>query len=159
MTRTTAFASCAVIALALFGCASSAAPVSIENLSAAELFQAAQDAGDRGDYSLAIQYYQQFQTKYPGDVIHQTWAEYEIAMLYHKMGNNAKAIQLFDALLARYASGEQLPDAPRILAEKVRARLAAAQPKKPAVAQPSQPAPQTQEPAPQPAETPASPQP
>ncbi len=159
MMRRIAFAACTVMALVLFGCASSAAPVPTADLSSAELFQTAQDAGDKGDYSLAIQYYQQFQTRFPQDVVHQVWAEYEIAMLYHKMGNNAKAIELFDALLARYAAGEQLPDAPRILAEKVRDRLVAAQPKKPAAAQPSQAAPQAQEPAPQPSETPAPSQP
>ncbi len=129
------------IVLAFVGCATPAPPSPTESLTAPELFQRAQDAADKGSYSVAIQYYDQVKTRYPDDTAHQAWAQYEIAMLYHKMGNNTKAIELFDALLARYAAGEALPDAPRVLAQKVRDELVAAQPKKPAASPAPQPSP------------------
>jgi outer membrane protein assembly factor BamD (BamD/ComL family) len=137
MTRTTIrIAACTAALLAVLGCASSAAPAPTDDLTAAEFFQRAQDASDKGNYTLAIQYYEQFQAKYPEDTAHQAMSAYEIAMLYHKMGNNAKAIELLDALLARYQAGEALPDAPRILATKLRARLVAAMPQKKEAATP-----------------------
>lgn len=63
--------------------------------------------------------YRQFQTQYPDDTDRQAWAQYEIAFLYHKMGNDKKALDLFQQLLDRYKNGETLPDAPRILTQKV----------------------------------------
>ncbi len=105
------------------GCASSPVPSDTSDLTPAEIFQRAQDASDKSDYSIALQYYRLFQEKFPDDVEHQTWASYEIAFIYHKMGDDKKALVLFDELLARYQSGEKLPEAPRILAEKVKARI------------------------------------
>jgi outer membrane protein assembly factor BamD (BamD/ComL family) len=105
------------------GCASSPVPSDTSDLTPAEIFQRAQDASDRSDYSVALQYYRLFQEKFPVDVEHQAWASYEIAFIYHKMGDDKKALELFDELLARYQGGEKLPEAPRILAEKVKARI------------------------------------
>jgi hypothetical protein len=60
-----------------------------------------------------------------------TWASYEIAVLYHKMGRNDTALSLINALLDRYAKeGDTLPAAPRVLAVKLKARLEATTPQK-----------------------------
>jgi outer membrane protein assembly factor BamD (BamD/ComL family) len=100
-------------------------PVQIPpGLSVAEIFQRAQDAEDSGNYKLALRYYSLVATDYPTDVVHVTWASYEIAFLYHKMGNDKEAVALFNALLDQYATkGDQLPPAPRVLAAKIKARL------------------------------------
>jgi outer membrane protein assembly factor BamD (BamD/ComL family) len=124
---------CAAIATAftlLVSCASQD-PSTQEGLTAGEIFQRAQDAVDRGNYTLGITYYTLCQERYPDDVSHQVWASYEIAFIYHKMGQNQKALQLFDELLARYAKeGNALPPAPQVLAQKLKTRLEEASKKK-----------------------------
>lgn len=93
-------------------------------LSAVDIFQRAQDASDRGDYQLAIRYYSLIATDHPDDINHLTWASYEIAFLYHKMGKDAIALQKMNELLDQYkAEGDRLPPAPRVLALKIKARL------------------------------------
>jgi len=116
-------AACAAALALLAACASG--PVTIPSgLSAAEIFQRAQDASDRGDYLLAMRYYSLIQTSYPDDINHRTWASYEIAFLYHKMGKNEMALSLLNELLDRYAKeGDKLPPAPDILATKLKTRL------------------------------------
>jgi outer membrane protein assembly factor BamD (BamD/ComL family) len=95
-----------------------------EGLSPMEYFQRAQEASDAGRYALAMAYYEKFQEQYPEERDRNVWAEYEIALLYYKMDKYQTALQRFDALLARYESGEaDLPEGPRILAEKVKARI------------------------------------
>jgi outer membrane protein assembly factor BamD (BamD/ComL family) len=113
--------------LALFAAGCASAPVSSlsADLTPAEIFQRAQDASDKADYSTALQYYKLFQDKFPDDRERQAWASYEVAFIYHKMGDSKKALVMLDDLLARYAKGEKLPEAPRILAEKVKARIEA----------------------------------
>ncbi len=117
------FVICASAAF-LSGCATTP-PTASSELTPAEFFQRAQDASENGNFQLAIDYYTLFQQKYPDDKAHQAWASYEIAFSYHKMGNNKKAIELFNQLLDVYAKGDPLPDGPRILAEKVKARIEA----------------------------------
>jgi outer membrane protein assembly factor BamD (BamD/ComL family) len=117
---------CVILALSAVGCASTPVPSDISDLTPAEIFQKAQDASDKSDYAAALQFYKLFQEKFPGDVEHQVWASYEIAFLYHKMGDDKTALVILDELLARYAKGEKLPEAPRILAEKVKERIGAA---------------------------------
>jgi outer membrane protein assembly factor BamD (BamD/ComL family) len=95
-----------------------------ESLTAGEIFQRAQDSVDRGGYALGITLYTLCQRRYPDDLNHEVWASYEIAFIYHKMGQNAKALELFNALLARYAKeGDALPPAPQVLAQKLKSRL------------------------------------
>jgi tetratricopeptide (TPR) repeat protein len=95
-----------------------------EGLTPMEYFQLAQEASDNSRYELSMKYYQKFQEQYPEERDRNVWAEYEIALLYHKMGKNRIALDHFDALLARYESGEpELPEGPKILAEKVKARI------------------------------------
>jgi outer membrane protein assembly factor BamD (BamD/ComL family) len=105
------------------GCVSQPVPSDVSDLRPAEIFQRAQDASDKSDYSTALQYYKLFQDKFPDDAERQAWAAYEVAFIYHKMGDDKRALVLLDELLARYARGEKLPEAPRILAEKVKARI------------------------------------
>ena len=103
-----------------------------DGLTAAEIFQRAQDAADHGDYTLGISFYQACQERYPDDKGHMVWASYEIAFLYHKMGKNDRAATLLDALLTQYANqGDSVPPAPLLLAQKLKDRLAASIPKKP----------------------------
>src|SRR5271169_3066950 len=116
-------AACAAALLLLVSC-KSAPPTIPPGLSAAEIFQRAQDASDRGNYLLGIRYYSLIPTSFPDDIVHMTWASYEIAFLYHKIGKNDTALSLFNDLLDKYAKeGDTLPPAPRILATKLKARL------------------------------------
>ena len=95
-----------------------------EGLTPMEYFQRAQEASDADRYALSMAYYEKFQEQYPEERDRNVWAEYEIALLYHKMGKNQVALERFEALLARYESGEpDLPEGPRILAEKVKVRI------------------------------------
>ena len=125
--RTTIFLASAALAvsLLLFSCASG--PVQIPpGLSTVEIFQRAQDASDRGDYALAIRYYSRIASDYPEDLNHLTWASYEIAFLYHKMGKDSIALARINELLDKYTTeGDKLPPAPRVLAVKLKTRLEA----------------------------------
>ncbi len=133
------------------------------DLSAAESFQRAQDAADGGDYALAIRYYTTFRENNPNNRERDVWALYEIAFNYHKMGKNATAITFLDQLLQQYEGDPgDLPAAPRILAQKLKDRLAPIVPTGiPAAAAPEVAAPAAEAPAaaaPAPAEpTPAAP--
>src|SRR5208337_3144832 len=93
-----------VTALALLASCAGQPRTLPDGLTAAEIFQRAQDAADRGDYTLGITFYQECQKRYPDDKNHMVWASYEIAFLYHKMGKNDKAATLIDALLSEYTN-------------------------------------------------------
>ncbi len=111
--------------------------------SPADYFQKAQEASDAGRYALALKYYESFLQKYPDERDRGLWARYEIALLHSKMMDTATALRLLDELLALYAGEDaaQLPQAPRILAEKIKAKLLASMPKAaPAPAAPASPA-------------------
>jgi len=124
-------AACAAALVFLGACASGPATIPAD-LSAAEIFQRAQDASDRGDYQLGIRYYSMIPTSYPDDISHGTWSSYEIAFLYHKMGKNELALSLINDLLAMYdKEGDKLPPAPHVLAVKLKARLEESLQKKP----------------------------
>jgi outer membrane protein assembly factor BamD (BamD/ComL family) len=116
-----AFAACAV---ALIGGCRTQPKVIPADLSAAETFQRAQDAADAGDYSLAIRYYSSYREYHPDNKDRDVWALYEIAFNYHKMGKNAKAVELLDQLLQQYQTqSDTLPPAPSILARDLKDRL------------------------------------
>jgi outer membrane protein assembly factor BamD (BamD/ComL family) len=95
------------------------------SLTPAEFFQRAQEAASARNYTRAMLYYETFQKTYPDDLERNLWASYEIAFLHHKMGDDRKALEFFDALLERYRSEGQdpWPQAPRILAEEVKAGI------------------------------------
>ena len=109
--------------MALWGCYS--VPETIEEgLTPAEFFQRAQELSDNGRYAAAQKYYTVFLARFPEETERVLWAKYEIAFLYHKMGKDKLAIEGFDALLSEYEIGPpEMPQGPRILAEKVKARL------------------------------------
>ena len=115
----------AIAALASLLLVCSSVPDEIEEgLTPMEYFQRAQEASDLGRYALSMAYYEKFQEQYPEERDRNVWAEYEIALLYHKMGKHQVALERFGALLQRYESGEpDLPEGPMILAEKVKARI------------------------------------
>jgi len=122
----------AAAALLLLASCVTQKPAIPEDLSAEEIFQRAQDAVDRSNYSLGMTYYSLVQEKYPDDKAHGAWASYEIAFLYHKMGKNETALSLIDQLLDQFAKeGDALPAAPHLLAQKLKARLEANVKKKP----------------------------
>lgn len=113
----------AVILVAAWGCAT-VPEVIDDDLSPAEFFQRAQEASDAGRYAVAQRYYEVFLARFPEELERRLWAKYEIAFLYHKMGRSKLALEGFEALLEEYAAGEaDLPQGPRILAQKVKARI------------------------------------
>jgi outer membrane protein assembly factor BamD (BamD/ComL family) len=117
---------CVAIAAGLAACASQP-PVIPDGLSAAEIFQRAQDAVSHGNYALGITYYSLVPRNFPDDKPHGAWAAYEIAFLYHKMGKNDMALSLTKTLLDQYTqAGDTLPQGPQILAQKLKTRLEAA---------------------------------
>ena len=100
------------------------------DLSEADYFQKAQEASDAGKFELALKYYQSFLERYPEERDRGLWARYEIALLHSKLKDETTALRLLDELLAQYAGDDAalLPQGPRILAEKIKARLQAARP-------------------------------
>jgi len=130
--RLTLFAAAALALLA--GCVT--APKEIPaGLSVSAIFQRAQEAVDTTDYALAVRYYSLVKDSYPEDVTHVVWASYEIAFLSHKMGKDAEALTLVNALLDAYAGKwETLPPdtaAPRLLAQNLKTHLESLKPQKP----------------------------
>ena len=119
-----------VAAAALSGCKT--APVAVPaGLTSGELFQRAQDASDHGDYQGAMQYYTAFQERFPADTAHAAWASYEIAFLYHKLGQDATTLKLLNELLARSATApDSFPPAVRALSEELKVRLSPPTPAK-----------------------------
>jgi outer membrane protein assembly factor BamD (BamD/ComL family) len=95
------------------------------DLSPADYFQKAQEASDGEKYELALKYYRSFLERYPEERDRGLWARYEIALLHSKMKDSPTALRLLDELLALYAGEDAaaLPQGPRILAEKIKAKL------------------------------------
>lgn len=117
------------LCLLLAGCASTPEEIP-QGLSPAEYFQRAQEASDAGRYPYAMDIYRKFQAEYPQERDRQLWAKYEIALLWYKMGDKQAALEGFEALLAEYAAAQATPPAdgplpagPRVLAEKLKARI------------------------------------
>ena len=113
--------------LLIMSCKSTGDPFE-QDLTQREYFQKAIEAGDSGNFRLAIRYYEVFQEKYPDDRDGNLWALYEIGFLHHKLGDDDLAIDIFDSVLLIYAESDGseaplLPDAPRILAEKVKENI------------------------------------
>ena len=109
----------------LASCASS--PDDLEGAVApAEYFQQAQEAAAGGNYRGAMAWYVAFREHYsenptPGQQDLLLWAEYEVAFLRHKMGDDRTAVRLLGELIDRYESPEAATyaPAPRILALRV----------------------------------------
>ena len=117
----------------LAGCQTSM-PIT-DDLSPPELFQAARDAVGQRDYRSAMEYYRIFLERfptadYPDELERNLWAEYEIAFMHHKLGDDRTAAELLGRLIARYdgEGGEDLPPAPGRLARRVVEELEAQEP-------------------------------
>ncbi|AEJ19036.1 hypothetical protein [Gracilinema caldarium] len=113
-----------IIAGSFLSCTST--PVVIpEDLTPMELVQRAQDATDKNQYEVAIQYYQAILDRYSDNIEMICTAEYEIAFIKYKQKKYAEAKAGFSALLKRYEAvdAEFLPTQYKILSEKVLAKM------------------------------------
>jgi outer membrane protein assembly factor BamD (BamD/ComL family) len=111
------------VALILSTSACQSAPPTFDaNMKPEDYFQRAQERSEQGDYANAVAYYYKFKEVYPNNLEKNIWASYEIAFLYHKMGDDAKALKGLDELLTLYSQDKSgvLPKAPKTLAEKVK---------------------------------------
>jgi len=115
--------------LALVSCRTTP-PVITEKLTVAGYFQKAQDASEEGDYLLALAYYDAFRAEFPNDRDHNLWATYETAFLQYKLEKYDTALEMINGLLDRYAKETDLPQAPKVLAEKVKAKIIESQAKR-----------------------------
>ena len=109
----------------LAGCVT-ASPELAEGLTSAEYFQRAQEATAQHDYGLAMRWYAAFRERFaddpsPREMARLLWAEYEIAFLYHKMGDDDTALRLLRALVRSYEqpAAADYPAGPRTLALRV----------------------------------------
>ena len=93
-----------------------------ENLTPGEFFQEAQTASSEyGNYNKALVYYNTFIERYPDETLLIIEAEYEIALLYYKLGDDETAVKLFNGLLEKYDGPEAaiLPAWPKVLSQKM----------------------------------------
>lgn len=100
--------------------------VSLEQEESPEaVFQKAQEAFDQRNYKVALACYQSFIDKFPDDKVYGIQAKYEIGFIHHKMGDEEKAVIIFDEILAEYLEegSENLPQWVKILAEKVKTNI------------------------------------
>jgi outer membrane protein assembly factor BamD (BamD/ComL family) len=116
-----------MLALAAVVCISACAtgPLNIsQSLSPSELIQRAQEASDRNRYNHALQYYQALLERNSANAELVCVAEYEIAFIHYKQKKYTQARTELNALLDRYASGEEnLPPQFSLLAKKVLERI------------------------------------
>lgn len=93
-----------------------------EDLTPGEIFKEAQTAAtEYMDYEKALHYYSTFIERYPDQPMMVIEAEYEVALLYHKLGDDDTALGLFKGILDKYSRPEaaMLPAWPEILSEKL----------------------------------------
>ena len=114
-----------VAAALLAGCVTDS-PELAEGLTPAEYFQRAQEATAQHDYGLAMRWYAAFRERFaddpsPLEMVRLLWAEYEVAFLYHKMGDDETALRLLRALVRSYEqpAAADYPAGPRVLALRV----------------------------------------
>lgn len=101
-------------------------PVITEGMSPPEYFQAAREALSKRNLAAAMDLYKAYMEWFPAadhpqEAERNLWAEYEIAFLYHKLGDDSTAIELLNELIAKYNAegGDALPPAPGRLAQRV----------------------------------------
>ena len=101
-------------------------PQTSERMSPPEYFQTARDAIGQRNFQAAMEYYQIYLERFPAathpdELERNLWAEYEIAFMHHKLGDDQTAVELLGRLVARYdgEGGEDLPPAPGRLARRV----------------------------------------
>jgi hypothetical protein len=100
------------------------------DLSPAGFFQAAQDASSGRNPRAAMAYYEEFRVRFgddPNELARLLWADYEVAFLHHKLGDDARAVNLLRELIDHYADSTSAdwPVGPETLARRVLAELEA----------------------------------
>ena len=92
-----------------------------DDLSPAELIQRGQEALDRNNYNIAIQYYQALYDRNRNSIDLIITAEYHIANIHYKRGNYELAIEGFNHVLSYYNTpdAELLPQHFKVLSEIV----------------------------------------
>jgi len=102
------------------------------DLSPASFFQEAQNASTGRDPRAAMAYYEEFRNRFgddPNELTRLLWADYEVAFLHHKLGDDDTARDLLRDLVRRYDEPEaaKWPRGPETLAGRVLAKLEAGQ--------------------------------
>jgi hypothetical protein len=119
---------CAVLLLAVSGCASVPDSASIPpEITIVELSQKGQTALDENNYKAAEVYYRTIINRFGADSGALTSAEFEIAHIRMKQKQYAEAKEMLDVIVARYATtgGAGLPPEYLILAKNDLARIPA----------------------------------
>jgi len=115
----------AALAVLAVSCISTG-PVNIpEGLTAAELIQRGQEASDRNNYNVSIQYYEAILERYPYDIDNVIAAEYEIAFIHYKQKNYTQAKTELYQVLDNYNVPDQelLPAQFKILSNIVLGKI------------------------------------
>lgn len=96
-------------------------PELIEDLSAPEMIQRAQERSDVSDWNGAFQWYMAAREKFVDDISITTLCDYEIAFLRYKQGNYNEARTRLEALIAEYngPNGRFMPPRFYSLAQRV----------------------------------------
>ena len=112
--------------LSLLAACQTPAPVIHEQMTPLEFFQAAREASALHHHTVAMTFYETYlkrfpATDHPQEAKRNLWAEYEIAFLHYKQGDDETAIALLNQLIAKYesTSNTALPQAPIKLARRV----------------------------------------
>jgi len=96
-------------------------PEVIEDLSAPEMIQRAQERSDVSDWNGAYQWYMAAREKFVDDINITTMCDYEIAFLRYKQGNYSEARTRLETLIAEYngPNGRFMPPRFFSLAQRV----------------------------------------
>jgi len=79
-----------------------------EDLSPAELIQRAQEASDRNQYNVALQYYQALRDRNSNNIDLVITAKYEIAFIHYKQKQYEQAREEFNAVLEYYNGPDEV---------------------------------------------------
>jgi outer membrane protein assembly factor BamD (BamD/ComL family) len=101
-------------------------PIEIpDGLTTAELIQRGQEASDRYNYNVSIQYYEAVIERFPYDIDSVITAEYEIGFIHYKQKNYTQAKIELNQVLAHYNIPDQelLPAQFKILSNIVLGKI------------------------------------
>ncbi|MCL2809026.1 MAG: hypothetical protein FWD24_03040 [Treponema sp.] len=79
-----------------------------EDMSSAEIIQRAQEAMDRNNYNIAIQYYQALHDRHRNSIDLVITAEYHIAHIHYKQRNYEQAREGLNGVLAYYNTPDEV---------------------------------------------------
>jgi len=111
----------ALIVLVIFSACATTEVIISEDLSPAELIQRAQEASDRNNYRVALQYYEALHDRYRHNIDLVITAEYEIAFIHYKQKRYQQSREGLTALLEYYNTPDEalLPQQFKVLANIV----------------------------------------